>query len=141
LLRDPDDEPPREHGRHRIRFAIAPYRAAQVDADHPATAVLADALYLPVVAVPGALRKAPAFELEAGGLIATWAAPGPDGALRLRLHDDAGAGGAARLRLPRAGALTRVDLLDRPRGATSASATEHTLSYGPHELISLLIKA
>ena len=139
--RHPD--PTADLGRHTIRFALGRHRT-ESEPGAPSTACTADALYTPlVVAEAGAPRQSP-FRFDAlGSLCPSWVLPSESGpGFVVRLHETAGAGGTAVLRLTvPARSVSLVDFRERELAAAASLAeAAYAIPYGPYQVVSVLVQ-
>ena len=139
--RHPD--PSADLGRHTIRFALGRHRTVSAPGA-PSTACAADALYTPlVVAEAGAPRESPFRFDELGSLCPSWVLPSETGpGFVVRLHETAGAGGTAVLRLAAAArSVTLVDFRERKLAAAeSVAEAAWAIPYGPYQVVSVLVR-
>jgi len=136
-------DPEADQGAHRLRFAIGRHRAHD-DGVLLATAAMADALFVPaVVARGGKAVAAPATWRDTGSLVPSWALPSATAkGFVLRAHETNGESGTAVIELAHpAKAVELVDLLEAKIGSVrKLTATRYAVSYGPYQIISVLVK-
>jgi alpha-mannosidase len=136
-----------DQGMHRIRFALAHYRAASLEG-HLSTAAQAEALYAPLVisTVSGKAAWTPpvSVPLDLGTLVPSWALPSRQGGgYILRLHETLGVPGTLQLafaRVPQG--VQPVDLLERPvEGVVVDKLDElhYEVKVAPYQVVSLRV--
>jgi alpha-mannosidase len=145
LLRAPKDSsdtrPQRvDQGRHVIRFAVGAHRD-QTEPDCESTAAAAELLYADTIVAEGPTELCPGFSLiRPGSLVASWFAPAEEGrGQTLRLHETAGLGGVAEIRLADSRRkVTFTDLLGRRTGAPRRSGPGRwRIAYRPYQVLAL----
>jgi alpha-mannosidase len=143
LLRAPTNpDPEADQGDHVIRFALGRH-VARADDARLTTAAAADALFAPLVLARRAVVPEAPFALDQlGSLTPSWVSPAEHGAgYVIRLHETAGGGGAATLRLTDTMARVRlVDFLERDMGELQSTADGvWALPYTPYQVLSVLV--
>jgi alpha-mannosidase len=125
-------------GKQHIRIAIGAYHSELKRDEQPAA--LADTLFCHPLAYQGDPLSTFFQGIEGGeSLIPSWGKPVGENSFILRCHEVLGKRGQAKLKLAEDCHITKVDMLDRPIAA-SDSIENNTISFGPYEIISLLIE-
>lgn len=143
LLRSPTSpDPDTDRGRHLIRYAVGPYRRSRtLMGDTPS--IKAETLYGPLFVLDAARPAAgPLRIVEPGSLTPVCPKPRRDGAgLIFRLHETAGRGGEASLVLANGYRVRECNILEeagRPLATDEGGLV--SLSYRPHQIVSLLVE-
>lgn len=144
LLRSPKEpDPEADRGQHRLRFALGQHEAT-TRGDILATPVTADALFTPVLVIPGGKELPAPFTLDnLGSLTPSWVLPAESGSgYLIRLHETAGSPGAARLRLSSpANAVTSVNFLENTlTELPQVGEMEYEIAYGAYQIVSVLVR-
>ena len=134
-------------GRHLIRLAVGKHQPTTSDAERDmvlSTACAAEAIFAPVpVAEAAAPRTSPFVLGQLGTLSPAWVLPSETGrGYVIRLHETAGGGGSAELRLARkASSVSLVDLREQHLSATRRlDDTTYAIEYRPYQVVSILVR-